>query len=317
MKLLALCSVLILIGCSSVKKVALRGAAPLFVDGTEKLTLERSWDFFKDSSPGNLKFLETLYLQDPDNLSLLAMLVKGFAGYAYGVPETLAFEDELSGNESLAHKKNALHLYTRAFDYGMIYFEKKGIDRKKLIENSDDQLLDILNRKMQKSDLVAVLFTAQSWASLINLQKDNIALVSLVPKVKTLFDWVCKTSPDIEYGVCEIFYAQYEASRPKMLGGNPEKAIKLYEEAIKKHRQHLLIRVGYLQYSIIPAFDRVRYDVVAKELREEFSKWDDLNRDNLEDVSEYKTAEKLNLYNAIAQKRFEIIEKYKTKIFEE
>ena len=299
------------------KKVALRGATPLFVDGTEKLTQERNWEFFKESSPGNLKFLETLYLQDPDNLSLLAMLIKGFAGYAYGVPETLAFEDELAGGDVSFHKKNALSLYTRAFDYGMLYFEKKGISKKYLLENSEDEIRKILNQKMAKHDHVATLFTAQSWASLINLQKDNVALVSHVPKVKALFDWVCQTSPDIEFGVCDIFYAQYEASRPKMLGGNPEKAIKLYQDAIKKHHQHLLIRVGYLQYSIIPAFDKKRYDEIARDLKEEFSKWDDLNRDNLEDASEYKTAERLNLYNAIAQKRFEIIEKYKNRIFED
>lgn len=317
MKVASLILVLVLTSCSTVKKAALRGAAPLFVDGTEKLTLERNWEFFKDSSPGNLKFLETLYLQDTDNLSLLAMLIKGFAGYAYGVPETLAFADELAGEDVLFHRKNAQSLYTRAFDYGMLYFEKKGISKNFLLENSEDDIRKILNQKMSKSDHVAALFTAQSWASLINLQKDNIALVSHVPKVKAIFDWVCQSSPDIEFGVCDIFYAQYEASRPKMLGGNPEKAIKLYEAAIKKHQQHLLIRVGYIQYSIIPAFDKKRYDETSKELKEEFSKWDDLNRDNLEDISEYKSAERLNLYNAIAQKRFEIIEKYKNKIFED
>jgi hypothetical protein len=317
MKPVYLLLIMAISSCSTMKKAALRGASPLFVDGTELLTRERNWDFFRDSSPGNLKFLETLYLQDESNLPLLAMLIKGFAGYAYGVSETLAFDDELAGIETSPHKKTAMSLYTRSFDYGMSYFERRGISRKEILEKTDDQFEKILNDKMTKADLVPILFTAQAWASLINLQKDNIALVSQVPRVKSLFDWVCKTAPDIEYGVCDIFYAQYEASRPKMLGGDPEKAIRLYENAIKKHHQHLLIRVNYIQYSIIPAFDKKRYDEIAKILREEFSKWEDLNRDNLEDLSDYKTAEKLNLYNAIAQKRFEIIEKYKKKIFED
>ena len=148
------------------------------------------------------------------------------------------------------------------------------------------------------------------------MQKDNVALVSHVPKIKFLFDWVCKKEPDIENGVCDIFYAQYEASRPRMLGGNPEKAKLLYAEAIKKRPKHLLLRLGFIQYSLMPSFDLEGYDKEAKILKEEFAKWGNLNRDTLEDTSEYKAVEHLNLYNAIAQKRFEFIEKNKKRIFE-
>jgi hypothetical protein len=303
-------------GCSSVQKVALRGASPLFVDGAEKLTLESNWDFFKDSAAGNLKLLESLYLQDTNNLGLLSTLIKGYAGYSYAVPETLAFGDELDGIEDSIHKKNAISLYTRSFDYGLDYFQKKGLKRKELLHFEENDLLKTLDSKFSRQDYTAVLFTAQSWASLINLQKDNVALVSHVPKVKILFDWVCQKVPDIEYGVCDIFQAQYEASRPRMLGGNPEKAKSLYQAAIQKYPKHLLIRMGFIQYSILPSFDKVSYERESTLLTEEFTKWGNLNRDTLEDTSEYKMVEHLNLYNAIARKRFEMIEKCKNKIFE-
>lgn len=301
--------------CSSVQKVALRGASPLFENGAQKLTLERDWDFFKDSAPGNLKLLETLYLQDQENLKLLSTLIKSFAGYAYAVPETLAFGDEVSGVDNSIHKRQAVSIYTKAFDYGLEYFHHKGVTRKDILELDEAALKNDFDKKLRRDDFTAILFFAQSWASLINLQKDNIALVSQVPKVKVLFDWVCRQDPEIEYGVCEIFDAQYEASRPRMLGGNPEKAKELYKASIKKNPLHLLMRVGYIQYSILPAFDEDAYNQEAKVLVEEFSKWSDLNRDNLEDRSEYKTVEHLNLYNAIAKKRFEFIEMNKAKIF--
>ena len=307
---------LFLLGCSSVQKVALRGASPLFTGGAEKLTLERNWDFFKDSAAGNLKLLETLYLQDTQNLQLLSTLIKGFAGYSYAVPETLAFGDDLAEVENSIHKKNAIGLYTRSLDYGLEYFQKRGLMSKDLLDLDENELIKNLDSKFSRQDYTAVLFTAQSWASLINLQKDNIALVSHVPKVKILFDWVCQKEPDIEHGVCEIFKAQYEASRPRMLGGNPENAKKLYQTAIQKHPKHLLIRMGLIQYCLLPSFDKESYEKEALLLSQEFSKWDDLNRDGLEDKSEYKMVEYLNLYNAIARKRFEMIEKYKNKIFE-
>ncbi len=247
---------LILLGCSSIQKTALRGASPLFVNGSEKLILERNWDFFKESSPGNLKFLEMLYLQDTDNLRLLGTLVKSYAGYAYAVPETLAFGDELAGVEGSIHKHNAISLYTRSLDYGLDYLHKKGIQREDLLLKDETELNKMLDQKMGRSDFTAILFLAQSWASLINLQKDNVALVSHVPKVKVLFDWVCKQDHEIEHGVCDIFEAQYEASRPRMLGGNPEKAKDLYQKTIKKYPRHLLIRISYIQFSLLPAFDQ-------------------------------------------------------------
>lgn len=288
----------------------------MFVDGSNKLTLERNWDFFRESAPANLKFIEMIYLQDTDNVELLGTLVKGYAGYAYAVPETLAFGDEMSGVEESIHKKNAVLLYTTALDYGLEYLQKKGIKKKDLLTADEGQLKKLIKDKLSKKDYTTVLFTAQSWGSLINLQKENVALVSHVPRVKLLFDWVCKHEPNIENGVCDIFNAQYEASRPRMLGGNPEKAKELYAAAIKKHPRHLLVRLGFLQYSVLPAYDQDIYENEATILKEEFAKWDDINRDNLENNSDYKAVEHLNLYNAIARKRFEFIEKNKKRIFE-
>lgn len=315
MPYLLLMMTLSFVGCSSLQKMALRSSSPMFVEGSNKLTLENNWEFFRESAPGNLKFVEMIYLQDTDNLEILSTLVKGYAGYAYAVPETLALKDELEEVEVSQHKQNAIMLYTKALDYGLEYFQKKGISKNKLISMGEKELLKLMNNKLNKKDYTAVLFTAQSWASLINLQKDNVALVSHVPKMKVLFDWVCGKKPSIENGICEVFAAQYEASRPRMLGGNPEKAKVLYAEAIKKRPQHLLIRVGLIQYSIIPSYDVEAYDREAQVLRAEFMKWGDLNRDTLEDLSEYKSAEHLNLYNAIAKKRFEIIENNKKRIF--
>lgn len=316
MRYLTLAMTLALSGCGTIQRMALRSASPMFVEGTKKLTLERNWDFFRESSPANLKFLEMIYLQDPQNLELLATLVKGFSGYAYAVPETLAYGDELAGVEESLHKKNAISLYTRALDYGLTYFKEKGITKSQILEGEDQDLSKTLDKNLGKADLTAVLFTAQAWASLINLQKDNVALVSHVPKVKTMFDWVCSKESKIENGVCDIFAAQYEAARPRMLGGNPEKAKELYAKAIQQRPKHLLIRVGYLQYSVLPGFDVEAYEKEAAILREEFAKWDDLNRDSLENGSEYKTVEELNLFNAIAKKRFELMELNKKKIFE-
>jgi hypothetical protein len=300
--------------CSGLQKWAVRRSSPVFHKAGEQLTKEDSWEFFKNSAPGNLKFLELVYLTDPDNMSLLPAVIKAHAGYAYAVPETLAFRDDLKGVESF-HKKEAIHHYTRALDYGVYYLGKRDITREDLLNLPEEKLLKKLKSETDEDDLVAMVYMAQSWGSLINLQKDDVALVSQIPRVKILFDHVCKQKPDIENGICDIFLAQYEASRPRMLGGNPEKAKALYLAAMKRYPFHLLIPVNFIQYVHLPAMDAEEYEKIAANVRAELVEWGNKKRDNLADESKYKNHRDLNLYNAIAKKRLEIIEQNKKTIF--
>lgn len=301
--------------CSSVQKMAVRSAAPVFEESTQYLTYEKNWNFFKDSTPGNLKFLEILYLRDQDNLKLLSLLIKGYAGYAYAVPETIYFGEMLSGSEALEWKSETISHYTRALDYGLSYFAKKSITKSDLLSLEESKLRKKLSKNLSEDDLVATLYFAQAWGSLIHWQQDNIALISQVPRVKILFDEVCSRNSKIEYGLCDIFSAQYEASRPQMLGGNPEKAKVLYREAFVKYPKHLLIHLNFIQFLVIPGLDEEVFKKEAKFLEKEFAKFESLNRDNLEDSSEYSKSPEINLFNAIAKKRFDYILKHQKKIF--
>lgn len=298
----------------SLQKMALRSSTPIFEKTSDSMMKEGNWDYFRMSAPGNLKFLELMYDQDPENMKLLSVLIKSYAGYAFGVKETIFFEDEITQEDSSPAKYEAIDLYTRAFDYGIFYLQKKGIKPSDLLSNNEEALKKKL-KKLEEEDAIAVLYTAQSWGSLINLQKDNIALVSQIPKVKMLFDRVCEINPNIDQNVCDIFYAQYEVSRPKMLGGNPEKGEKMFLEAIQKYPKNLLIRVTYLQHYVVPQGDSAKYETHAKILHEEFLKFSHKNRDSLENESPYKDVPGLNLYNTIAKKRFLVIDQNKKKIF--
>lgn len=314
MRLYLMPLIFVLGGCGSLQKMALRSSTPVFEKSSVSLMKESEWEFFKDSAPGNIKLMELLWDQDQNNTRLLSLLIKGYAGYAFTVHETMALEDELAGVDNSDSKRKAIVFYTRAFDYGLLYFSKKEIYSKDLLSQDETKLKKKL-KGLDEDDVSALLYMAQSWASLINLQKDNIALVSQIPKVKILFDRVCELKPDIDNNVCDIFYAQYDAARPKMLGGDPENGEKLFLAAMKKHPKNLLIRMSYIQYFLVPSMDSEKYEKVSSELREEIAKWESLNRDELTNTSPYKDVPELNLFNAIAKKRFEIVEKFKKKIF--
>jgi hypothetical protein len=301
--------------CGTIQKWVLRSNSSMFKESGDRMTREKNWEFFRDAAPGNIKFVEMLYLQDPKNITLLGSLVKSYSGYAFAVHETLALGDQLRDVESSQHKQQALRHFTTALDYGLEYLDQQGVGRSEILGLNEGELSNTLDKELGKKDYPAVLYTAQAWGSLIQMQQNNVALVSQVPKVKVLFDWVCGKDPNIDFGICDIFYAQYEASRPRMLGGDPVKAEQLYRAAMQKHPHNLLIRVGYLQHLVLPAMDEAKYEAEASVLREEFSKWSELGRDGLVDESEYRDHADINLYNAIAEKRFRMMEKNKSKIF--
>ncbi len=308
-------TLILLTGCSSIQKWAVRRSSPVFHEAGDQLTKEDSWIFFRNSAPGNLKFLELVYLTDPDNMGLLPAVIKAHTGYAYAVPETLAFEDELAGRAESDHKSEAILHYTRALDYGVVYLGKQDISKNDLLTLDEEKLRQKLKKETNDDDLVAMVYMAQSWGSLINLQKDNVALVSQIPRVKILFDHVCARKPEIENGICDIFMAQYEASRPRMLGGNPEKAKELYDSAMKKYPHHLLIPLNMIQYIHLPSMDQDAYEIMASYMKTELAEWGSKKRDNLKDETRYRNSRDLNLYNAVAKKRLEIIEQNKKKIF--
>lgn len=311
---LYLISMLMLLGSCSLQKMAIRSASPVFVGAADGMMRESNWDFFRTSAPGNIKFLEVLWEQDKDNLELLAALTKTYAGYSFAVHETMYLRDELLGLDESNWKKEAITYYTRALDFGLLYLKKRGLSERELIHLNGSALTKKL-KDLGPNDMPALLYTAQAWGSLINLQKDNIVLITYVPKVKQMFDRVCELRPQIDNNVCEIFYAQYESSRPKMLGGNPERGEKLFLDSIKNHPKNLLIRMNYLQYVIVPKMDKALYEKESVILKQEFLKWEDLGREDLVNRSSYATEKNLNLFNAIARKRFEIIESLKNKIF--
>ena len=127
-----------------------------------------------------------------------------------------------------------------------------------------------------------------------------IVLISQVPKVKIMFDWVCKIKPDIYFQSCDIFNAQYAVSRPKMLGGDPELGRKLFEVLIEKYPDHLLAKSLYLQYVLIPSGE--------SELTEKL-----INSVKWESSEIYLS--KSNLFNSIGKKRIDLVRKSINKLF--
>jgi hypothetical protein len=296
---LALASLTALLGCSTIGKMAIRGQARTFERVAISTNSEGDWEWFREATPANLQLLEGLVKNVPSNDVLRRTLIRGYAGYAYAVFETLAWEEQILDAEERPWEERARAHYARALEHGKHYFLRGGIKWGELLATDDREMRARMDQAFNDDDLGAVLFTAQAWAGLINLKKSDVGLVAQLPRARALFDWVCQRQPAIENGACPLFYAQYELSRPKFLGGDPEKGAALFSDYARKHPHHLLARVNRMYYALLPRDEGEEFAREAAELaRAPAGKDTDLN-----------------LFNAIARRRLLILNRHRAKLF--
>ncbi len=316
--------ILITSSCSSfVKKMAVQTTSVLLTDASYELETEGSWVNFKKAVIPNLKFVEALLYIEPENEKLLVTLLKGYSGYAFAVAETEYLEDYFAERENSPHKDAVITNYSKAIRHGVKFLEVNGVGWEDLVQgiNKKNGISLILDKELDDDDMTHIegaLYTRQALGGLINFQKTNMELVSLVPIAKGLFDWACAKKPDLAYGVCEVLNGAYEAGRPRMMGGNPELAKSIFEGMIKKYPNNWLARVAYIQYFLIPNYDEEEYKKQVPFLEKAIS----LHEKELlfdptpsKDILSVFSEKRQRLFQAVAVERYKIIKKYAKDLF--
>lgn len=214
-----------LIAACSPATIALRTTARLVADGRPALRGESDPEVAKGSIPAQLKLLEGLLVSDPENLDLLSALAEGWTGFAF-----LFVEDE--------DPVRAAAFYQRAASYGLRHLgrreEFKGLDAK-----TPDDLEELLTRA-EASDVPGLYWTATAWAGWANMDKGNPAALAMVPKAARLMTRVLAIDPAFENGGADLFFGVYYASRPRIAGGDPSKALAHFESVLARTNRRYL-----------------------------------------------------------------------------
>ncbi len=304
--------------CAFFKGAAIAPVGSIIYDASFEQMTENDWEYFENSLISNIKLVESLLSQDPDSKTLKVTLIKALAAKAFAIDETAYLEDRINEVDDSIHKKKALISYTKALKTAASFYEDRGLEPnflslhranpEKVITSLEDKLSDDI------LDVEAVFYTAQSMAAVANLSRDNMRIIAYLPVAKALFDWACGKKPDLNGGACDIFYAGYMAQRPRMLGGNPDKGKELFEKAIVDRPENYLVRQSFVEMYLIPFSDDEGYEVqknAFSKLRKDFK--DDRFWSGEDLVAAKKS--RLSVFNMIALKRMNIIEKLEEDIF--
>ncbi len=205
----ALLLCLLLSGCS-LNRIAARTTASVIDTGMPAIYRGSDPQFAREALPANLQLMEVLLESDPGNQTLLLDAAMGFCGYSF-----MFIEDE---NEA-----RASGLYRKGAGYALRALELKGVVK----DGSADPL------DLDKNTAAAAFWNSFCRASYVNLNRDDPDAVAELPKIMPVVERVAELTPDYYYNGAYTMLGTYYALRPKVLGGDPEKAKLNFDKAIQ------------------------------------------------------------------------------------
>jgi hypothetical protein len=265
--------------------IAISTVGGMVDQGFEAFTSEGDLDFAQQALPGNLKLLEVMLRNKPDDVRLLTLASEGYASYA------MAF---LEGTDDT----RAQDFYLRGRDFGMHILRQDAALSRALDGTPDDLVAELAKR--DKDDVPGIFWTAFSWGSYIQLAMSDPNAVADLPRVQAMMEFVARVDSGYYYGGAHLFLGAVWGIRPKMFGGDLEKSKLHFETAIRlSDGKFLLTYVYYARTYAVQAQDEALFEELLTKVRET----------PLEVLPAFRLA------NAVAKKKAEILLAHKSDFF--
>jgi hypothetical protein len=233
-RLILLAASLALLGGCSMGQLVARSSSSLMESGVAAMNRETDLELAKAAIPANLKLLEGLLQELPDDPALRVRAAQGFYGYTFGF-----VEDE--------DPRRASQLYQRGLNHALVALAASGVggDVLAMTPVEFNQALAGVSR-----DAVPALFWAASnWAKWIDMNRSDPARIAEMGKVAMLMRKSLELDESYYFGGAHLFFGIFYGSLPPMFGGDFNKAEQHFEK-VKSITQNKLLAVDvlYAQY---------------------------------------------------------------------
>jgi len=197
------------LGACSMGQIVARTSESIMDGNIDAMNRETDLALARAAIPANLKLIEGLINEDPENRVLLVNAAQGFYGFAFGFVET-------------RDPERADALYARGVAHGIRALRTLGLDIDLSRANIDE--LDAALAKLGPNAVPALFWTASCWAKQIDLNRTSPERIAQLASTERLMHRIRELEPDFYYGGVYIFYGVYYGGRTPMLGGNFELA---------------------------------------------------------------------------------------------
>lgn len=227
--LLAILTILLLSGCSSVKKAAVNQLADTLAQGGDTFTSDEDPELVRDALPFGLKTQEMLLAETPEHLGLLLATCKGFTLYGFAFVELEADRlENTSYRAAKAQRARALKLYLRGQDYCLRAFAVRFPGKVDVLRRDPALAL----QGAQPEDVPLLHWTALSWGAAISLALDQPEIVIDLPVTRALLEKSLELDEDYDLGSLHDAMIAVEGL-PETMGGSFERARVHFERALE------------------------------------------------------------------------------------
>ena len=240
--------ILFLTGCA---KLLTRLSPSLITNLTRTFFEECDPELARLSFPADLKLMEGLVKNDPQNKQLLTALSMGFTGYSM-----LFVEEE--------DPERASRLYLRARSYGFRALGRKGAFLKESGLNAENIRAKL--NTFGESDFKALFYTTMSWHAWINLNLDKPAALAQMGIAQACLGRVLELNPGYLYGTPYVLMGTILAATPGLAGGDARQAKVYFEKAMEVSKgKFYFVQYYFARYYAVRIQDRRLFQKLAQE----------------------------------------------------
>jgi hypothetical protein len=241
MLLLLLC---LPVSCATSKTMTVAATASLLDDVAQSAYRQSDLKLIREGMPAYLMLIGGMVAAVPDNERLLITAAQAYASFAS------AFVQEEDPEYARA-------LYAKARYYALSALQQIGFKNPVASEfDSFEKTLQALGKK----DVPYIFWAASCWGNWISLNQRSMEALAELPRVELMMKRVLELDEGFYYGGAHIFMGVLEASRPKIAGGDLNKAQNRFLKAIELgHGKFLMTFVYYADYYAKKKFDKALY----------------------------------------------------------
>lgn len=231
-------------GCSVNKKMTVAAAASLVDDIAKASAKQKDTRVIREGMPAYLLLMDGMVEGWPDNSRLLLAAAQSNATFAS------AFVDE-------ADRAYREMLLLKAKDYALRALELRGFEGP---QSSPFEQFEAELDATHKEDTPYLFWAATAWGNWINMNINSISALAELPRVEKIIKRIIVLDEGYYYGGAHLFLGILQASRPKIAGGDLNKARAHFLKAKELGRnQFLMADIYYAQYYAKKTFDKDLY----------------------------------------------------------
>ena len=243
----------LLTACATSKTMTVAATASLLEDVAKASYKQSDLMLIRRGMPAYLMLIDGMVEALPDNKRLLINAAQLYAAYA-----SAFIQDE--------DKAYARTLFARARGYALRALEQNGF------KNPSTGSFDDFEARLPdlgKKDVPYVFWAASCWGSWISLNQGSMEAMAELPRVEMMMKKVLELDEAFYYGGAHIFMGVLDASRPRVAGGDLDRAQDHFLKAIELgDGKFLMARVYYADYYAKKVFDRELFISILEKVLE-------------------------------------------------